>query len=77
MCIRDSLLDAYRDRKLLEYYLDPVADKYGLSLTEMILLIYLRQKPRVDTLKELADITNMSRKMCIRDSAKAPCHNCK
>ena len=29
---RDGLLlDAYRDRKLLEYYLDPVADKYGLS----------------------------------------------
>ena len=55
------LLDAYRDRKLLEYYLDPVADKYGLSLTEVILLIYLRQKPRVDTLKELADITSMSR----------------
>ena len=55
------LLDAYRDRKLLEYYLDPVADKYGLSLTEVVLLIYLRQKPRVDTLKELADITSMSR----------------
>lgn len=55
------LLDAYRDRKLLEYYIEPVAIKYGLNLTEISLLIYLSQKHRVDTLKELADIANMSR----------------
>ena len=55
------LLDAYRDRKLLEHCLDPAAIKNGLTLAEISLLIYFGQKPRVDTLKELADITNMSR----------------
>ena len=55
------LLDSYRDRKLLDHYLDPVAIKYGLTLSEISLLIYLSQKPRIDTLKELSDVTNMSR----------------
>lgn len=55
------LLDSYRDRKLLDHYLDPVAIKYGLSLSEVSLLIYFSQKPRIDTLKELSDVTNMSR----------------
>ncbi len=55
------MLDSYRDRKLLDHYLDPVAIKYGLTLSEISLLIYFSQKPRIDTLKELSDVTNMSR----------------
>lgn len=56
-----ALLDAYRDRKLLNHYVEPVAIRYSLTLPEISLLVYLSQKPRVDTLKELADITGMSR----------------
>lgn len=56
-----ALLDAYRDRKLLDHYVEPVAIRYSLTLPEISLLVYLSQKPRVDTLKELADITGMSR----------------
>lgn len=55
------LLNAYRDRKLLEYYLDAAAIKYDLTLPEASLFLYLSQKPQVKSLKELADIVNMSR----------------
>lgn len=55
------LMNAYRDRKLLEHYLDAVALKYGLTLAETTLLLYLSQKPQVKTLKELSDIVSMSR----------------
>ena len=56
-----ALMDAYRDRKLMEHYLDPVAIKYSLTLAELNLLTYLNLNPQINTLKELADITNMSR----------------
>ena len=56
-----ELLEDYRDRKLLDHYVEPVAIRYSLTLPEISLLVYLSQKPRVDTLKELADITGMSR----------------
>lgn len=56
-----AFMDAYRDRKLLEHYLDPVAIKYSLTFPELSLLLYLKQQPQTDTMKELADITNMSR----------------
>ena len=56
-----ALMDAYRDRKLMEHYLDPVAIKYSLTLAELSLLTYLNLNPQINTLKELADITNMSR----------------
>lgn len=63
------LMDVYRNRKLLEHYLDPVMIKYSLNLPEVELLLYLRQEPRIRSLKELADITNMSRRrltLCIK-----------
>lgn len=56
-----AFLDVYRDRKLLEYYLEPIAIKYGLTLSEIGLLIYLGEKPKVETKKELADIANMTK----------------
>ena len=46
-----ALLDAYRDRKLLDHYVEPVAIRYSLTLPEISLLVYLSQKPRVDTEK--------------------------
>ena len=55
------LMDAYRDRKLLSHYLEPVAIKYDLALPEISLLLYLSQRPRVKSLKGLSDVTNMSR----------------
>jgi len=54
------LLDAYRDRKLLAHYLESAAIKHGLTLHETILLLYLSRRPRIKTLKDLADITDMS-----------------
>lgn len=58
----DSILaEAYRDRKLLEYYLEPVALRCGLSVGETILLVYLSQEKREFTREELADLMNMSR----------------
>ena len=55
------LMNAYRDRKLLEHYLDSVALKYDLTVQETNLLLYLSQRPQVKNLKELADITGMTK----------------
>lgn len=55
------LLDAYRDRKLLSHYLEPVAIKYDLTLPEVSLLLYLSQKPQVKSVKGLSDVIGISR----------------
>lgn len=55
------LLDAYRDRKLLSHYLEPVAIKYDLTLPEVSLLLYLSQKPQVESVKGLSDVIGISR----------------
>lgn len=55
------LMNGYRDRKLLEHYLDSVALKYGMTVSETTLLLYLSQRPQIKSLKELADIVNMPR----------------
>mgnify|MGYP002510742834 CR=1 FL=1 len=55
------LLDAYRDRKLLSHYLEPVAIKYDLTLPETSLLLYLSQKPQVESVKGLSDVIGISR----------------
>lgn len=60
--LEDSILaEAYRDRKLLEYYLEPVALRCGLSVKETGLLAYLSREKREFTREELADLMNMSR----------------
>ena len=55
------LMDAYRDRKLLSHYLEPVAIKYDLTLPETSLLLYLSQKPQVKSVKGLSDVIGISR----------------
>ena len=54
------LFDSFRERKLLDYYLEPVALKNGLSLPEARLLLCLRQSD-FSTRKELIDIAGLSR----------------
>jgi len=53
------LFDAFRNRKLLDYYLEGAALKNGLTLPEARLLLCLRQfEP--STRKELAEFTGLS-----------------
>ena len=54
------LFDLYRERKLLDYCLEPVAQKNGLSLAEARFLLHLRQFG-AGTRRELADFTDLSR----------------
>lgn len=57
---RGLLFDLYRERKLLDYCLEPVARKNGLSLSEARLLLHLRQSGE-SSRRELADLTDLSR----------------
>ena len=54
------LCGLYRERKLLDYYLEPAAQKNGLTLSEAGLLLHLRQC-EVGTRRELADFAGVSR----------------
>lgn len=57
---RGFLFDHFRERKLLDHYLEAAALKNGLSLREARLLLYLRECGPC-TRKELADFTGLSR----------------
>lgn len=58
---REGLLfDFFRERKLLDYYLEAAALKNGLSLPEARLALYLRQYGN-GTRKELAEFAGLSR----------------
>ncbi len=60
--MEDSVLaERYRERKLFEYYLEPVAMKCNLPMVEMTLLFYVSGARRSYTRKELADLLNISR----------------
>lgn len=52
--------EQYRKRKLLDYYLEPLALKNGLTLEESRLMFNLAQPHCSKTLKELADFTQMT-----------------
>lgn len=54
------LMDEYRDRKLLDYYLESVAQKNNLSLPEIRLLLCLNQPHHSNNRKELADFARLS-----------------
>jgi len=54
------LMDDYRNRKLLDYYLEPIAIKNDLTLDETRLLLYLNQPHHSSNRRKLADFTNMS-----------------
>lgn len=53
------LFDRFRERKLLDYYLEAAALKNGLTLQEIRLLLYLRQAVP-GSRKELADLAGLS-----------------
>lgn len=52
--------EQYRSRKLLDYYLEPLAQKNNLTLEEIRLMFDLAQPHCSTTLKELADFTQMT-----------------
>ncbi len=54
------LFDLFRERKLLDYYLEPAAQTNNLTLPEARLLLHLRQSGS-DTRKDLADFTGLSK----------------
>lgn len=53
------LMDDYRDRKLLEYYLEPVAIKNDMTLTEIWILLCLTQPHKSTNRQELAEFAGM------------------
>ena len=55
------LADSFRERKLLEQYLESAALKNGLSLPEARLLLALEQITSVSSRKNLADFLGVSR----------------
>lgn len=58
---RDDILgDIYRNRKLLNYYLEPVAIKHELNLEEIRVLLGLKNGNQSQELEELADFVGIS-----------------
>lgn len=57
---RGLLFDAFRERKLLDYYLEPAAQKNGLTLADARLLLHLYQCGG-GTRKELSDFAGLPR----------------
>lgn len=55
------LMDEYRGRKLLEYFVSPLAQKYGLSLVDLRTLVHLSYPHPPFDRKELADLVGISR----------------
>ncbi len=49
------LMDEYRNRKLLDYYLEPIAIKHELTIDEIRVLFYLIQGTCFTNRKELSD----------------------
>ena len=50
----------YRNRKLMAYYIEPVAMKYGMTLEEARVLLVLSHQPMVKNKKELAEFLEIS-----------------
>lgn len=65
-----SLMDAYRDRKLLEYYLEPVAIRYDMTLAEMKLFLCVTQIKVLRSRAELADFSGLGRSSLARGLQK-------
>ncbi len=57
------LMDAYRDRKLLEYYLQTVAKKHDLTEEETLVLFYIHHLDCFSNIKELAEYMHCSSRM--------------
>jgi len=56
------LSDQFRERKLLDYYLEPAAQKNSLTLPEARLLLHLRQSGAETGREDLADFAGLSRR---------------
>lgn len=56
------IMDAYRQRKLLERYLETIAIKNDLTLNDVRVLFYLNHSNHFHNRKELADFINISRR---------------
>lgn len=69
------LMDNYRTRKLLERYLEPVALKHDLSMTEIWVLFYLCHPHSVTTRKELANFIDISKSSLSRALKKLTLKN--
>ena len=54
------LMDAYRGRKLLDYYLEPVAIRNDLTLKDTRLLFYLSQSHNITKRSDFADFTGLT-----------------
>ncbi len=54
------LASSYRSRKLLDRYLEIAALKYGLSLEEIRMMMFLDHARQINTKKDLADFTGMT-----------------
>lgn len=54
------LMDEYRERKLLDYYLEPIAIKNDLSLRDIRLLLCLSQPHHSNNRRELADFAGIT-----------------
>lgn len=55
------IVEKYRDRKLLERYLESVALKYDMTLAELSLLLYRKDAGKALSRKDLAELMHMSR----------------
>ena len=55
------LMDEYRDRKLLDHYLEPIALKNDLQLQDIRPVMYLSQPHKISSRRELMDYTNMTK----------------
>ena len=60
LCGEGFPMDEYRNRKLLDYYLEPVAHKNDLTLDETRLLLFLNQPHQSSNRRELADFVNIT-----------------
>ena len=61
-----TLVEIYRERKLLESYLEPVALRHDLTVREMWVLFYLSETVWEGSRKDLAEVLGMSRSTLAR-----------
>ena len=56
------IVEKYRDRKLLERYFESAALKHDMTMTELSLLLYVKDARHALSRKDLADLMNLSRR---------------
>ena len=56
-----TLLEAYRERKLLEAYLEPVALRHDMTIQETWVMLYLSQAVWTGSRRELAEVVGLTR----------------